>query len=77
MFIYLFVCYLFIYCLFVFLLFIYFKGAICWTMHQILGLAPLERSLGGGGVAISVELCGGFGGLALAYLVLLWVSCRM
>ena len=59
--------YLFIVCLFVCLLFIYFKGAVCWVMHKLYGLAPLR------GMAISVELRGGFYGLALTYFVLLWV----
>ena len=70
-FIYLFVYYLFIYCLFVCLLFNYFKGASCWVMYQLCGLALLED--GGEGVAISMEFCGGFGGLALDYFVILWV----
>ena len=37
--------YFFVYLLFVCLLFIYFKGAVCWVMHESCGLAPLE---GGG-----------------------------
>ena len=57
----------FIYCLFVCLLFIYFYRAVCWVMHQLCGLVLLE---GGKGVAISMELFGGFGGLALALLIL-------
>ena len=40
LFIYLLVCNLFIYCLFVCLLFNYFKGAVCYLMHQLCGLAP-------------------------------------
>ena len=38
-------------------------------MYQLCGLALLE----GGEVAISMEFCGGFGGLALDYFVILWV----
>ena len=53
------------------LLFNYFKGASCWVMYQLCGLALLED--GGEGVAISMEFCGGFGGLALDYFVILWV----
>ena len=33
-------------CLFIYLLFVYLKGAVCWVMHQLCGLALLE---GGGG----------------------------
>ena len=62
-----------IYCLFVCLPFIYFKGAVCWVMHQLCGLALLDRRGDGVEVAISVEFWGGFGGLAPAYFVLLWV----
>ena len=72
--IYLLVYYFFIYCLFVCLLFIYFYRAVCWVMHQLCGLVLLE---GGKGVAISMELFGGFGGLALAYFVLQCAWCRM
>ena len=63
-----FICF-FIYCLFLCLLFVYFKGAVCWVMHQLCGLEPLE----GVGVAISVEFCGGFGGFTVTYCVLMWV----
>ena len=54
LFIYLLVCYLFIYCLFVCLLFNYFKGAVCYLMHQLCR----------GGWGGELFLC--FGGLALA-----------
>ena len=57
-FFYLFVYYFFIYCLFVCLRFNYFKGAVCYFMHQLCGLAPRELGEGGG-----IFLC--FGGLAL------------
>ena len=39
--------YLFTYCLFVCLLFIYFKGAVCWVIHQSCGLVSLEKGVGG------------------------------
>ena len=42
--------YLFIHCLFVCLLFNFFKGAVCWFMHQLCGLAPL--GFGGGGISV-------------------------
>ena len=40
----LFICLLFVffYCLFVCLFFIYFYGYVCWVMHQLCDLAPLE-----------------------------------
>ena len=52
-FIYFFVYYLFIYCLFVCSLFNYFKGAVCWFMHQLYDLARWVFRRGGWG-AISV-----------------------
>ena len=55
--VYLFVFSLFIYWLFVCLLFNYFKGPVCWFMHQLCGLAPW-------GLGRELSVC--FDGLALA-----------
>ena len=70
----LFVYYLFIFWKCVCLLFIYFKGAVCWVMHQCCGLVLWGKGCEGLFLWICVAV---LVGATLAYFVLLWVWCRM
>ena len=60
--------YLFIICLFIVFLCVCFF----FTLRELF-IGSCINVWGGGGGGISVKLCGGFGGLVLAYFVLLWV----